>query len=76
MTASMSNPYAIQYNSAAKTIRVTRLHFIENQCMMLALLVAWARQITWAIGDDRSLLFANDESVKTTSCKVFWLSLT
>ena len=46
ITAPMSNPFAIPYNSAARTLCVTRLHFIEDQCMMLVLLVASAKQIT------------------------------
>ena len=45
MTAPMLNPYAIPYSSAAKTLDVTRLHFIEDQCMIFALLAASAKQI-------------------------------
>ncbi len=40
----MTNLCAIAYTLAARTLRVTRLHFIEND-FMLALLVILARQM-------------------------------
>ena len=67
MTALMSNSCAIPYSSLAKTLRITRLYFIKDKCMIFALLAALARQITWPICVEMSLLFANEESIKTTS---------
>lgn len=67
MTAPMLNPCAIPYSSAAKTLRVTHLHLIKDQCMIFTLLVASARQIIKLICNDISLLFANEKPVKTIS---------
>lgn len=44
--APILNPYAIPYSSAAKILRVIHLHFIDNQCIIFALLIALVRQIT------------------------------
>lgn len=67
MTALMSNICTILYSSTAKTLRVTFLHSINNQCMIFALFVVSAKQIISAIRDNMYLLLANDVSVKTTS---------
>ncbi len=45
MIAQMLNLYAIPYSSAAKTLCITCLHLIENQCIIFALLVALVGQI-------------------------------
>lgn len=49
MTDPASKPCAIAYNSEAKTLLVTRLHFVDDQWMIFALLNWSARQITYPI---------------------------
>lgn len=45
ITAPMSNPYAMPYSLAAKTLRIIRLHFIDDFYMIFTLLIALVRQI-------------------------------
>ncbi len=45
-TEPISNPWTIAKSSAAKTLRVTRLHFTDDQCKIFAALVESARQMT------------------------------
>lgn len=45
MTALISNLCTILYSSTAKTIYVTRLHFIKDQYIIFILLVILIRQI-------------------------------
>lgn len=45
MTALIPNPCAIAFNLAIKILHIIRLHFIEDQCRIFALLVILARQI-------------------------------
>ncbi len=62
--APMSYPWAIPYNSEAKTLLVTLLHFVDDQWSILARLAPRTR--IYPIYDERSLLFMNDASVKTS----------
>ena len=64
IAAPVSNPWAIPYSSDAKTLRVTRLHLIDDQWTILALLFLSVSAITKPIWDERSQLLAKDESVK------------
>src|SRR6266568_8695391 len=54
IAAPVSNPWAIPYSSDAKTLRVTRLHLIDDQWTILALLFLSASAITKPIWDERS----------------------
>ena len=55
------------YNSVAKTLRVTHLHLIEDQWIMLALDAESARYIIKPICEDKFLLWAKEELLKKTS---------
>lgn len=70
MTALMLNLYAILYSLAIKTLRIIHLHLIKDQYMIFALLFALAKQMIYRIYDDISLLFANNESIKTSSYSI------
>ena len=72
----ISNPWAMPYNSEARTLRVILLHLTELQWMILAWFVASVNVMTYPICDERSLLFAKDASVNTTSCRVLMSNLT
>jgi hypothetical protein len=67
IAAAISNPWVIAYSSEANTLRVARLHLTEDQWRILALLLPSVSVIENPIWLDRSLLSANDESVKATS---------
>ena len=45
MIALMLNLCAIAYSSTTKTLRVTLLYFIKDQCMIFALFIALVKQI-------------------------------
>lgn len=49
ITNLVSKPCAIAYNFKAKTLLVTRLHFVDDQWMIFALLNSSARQIIYLI---------------------------
>lgn len=66
----MSNLYAILYNSTIKILFVICLHFIKDQYIILALLVASARLMIYLIYDNKFLLFINNKSIKIISYKV------
>lgn len=65
MVAPESNPCTIAYNSAARTLLVILLHFMEDQCKIFALFSLSASSIMKPIWVEKSLLFANDESANT-----------
>ena len=65
--APVSKPWAIPYNSDASTLRVMRLHFVEDQCKMFALSCLSVSTMTYPICDEWSGLFAKEESVNTSS---------
>jgi hypothetical protein len=54
ITTSMSKLWVISYNSAISTLRVTRLHLMNDQCMILTWLFESARHMTYSIWDERS----------------------
>jgi len=64
IAAPVLNPWAIPYSLDAKTLCVTRLHLIDDQWRILALLSLSISVITKPIWDKRSWLFAKDKSVK------------
>ena len=64
IAAPMSNPWARAYSSEASTLRVTRLHFIEDQWIMFAVRFWSVSTITYLICKDRSLLLAKEASIK------------
>ncbi len=74
-TESISKSWIIAKSSIAKTFRVVRLHFIENQCSIFAN-VESARQMTYSIWENESRLFAKDEFVNIIYLKNFWFNLT
>jgi hypothetical protein len=77
LTAALtSKPCAIAYSSEASTLRVTRLHLIEDQCIILALLLASVSVITKPIWEEKSKLFAKDASVNTISLRDSAFNLT
>ncbi len=61
-TESTSKSWIIANSSTVKTLRVIRLHFIENQCSIFAC-VESAKQMTYSICDNESWLFTKDEFV-------------
>jgi hypothetical protein len=65
--APVSKPWAIPYSSNTCMLRVMRLHFIDDQCKMFALLCLSVSTITYPICDEWSGLFAKEESVNTSS---------
>ena len=69
IVAPVSNPWAIPYSLDAKTLHVTRLHLIDDQWRMLALLSLSVNVIIKPIWEDRSWLLAKDESVKIINLK-------
>ncbi len=73
---STSNSWIIAYSSAASTLRVTRLHLIDDQCMIFAENVESAKQTTYSIWDERSRLFANETSMNITSLRIDRFRLT
>jgi hypothetical protein len=72
---STSKSWIIANNSAASTLRIILLHFIDDQCKIFAC-VASAKQMTWSICENKSRLFAKDEFVKITKRRDDWFSLT
>ena len=62
----ISKPSTIAYNSEASTLLVTLLHLTEVQCNTFAWLSSESTMMV-PICDERSLLFANEASVKTSS---------
>jgi hypothetical protein len=74
-TESTSKSWIIANSSTAKTLRVIRLHFIENQCSVFAC-VESAKQMTYSICENESWLFAKDEFVNITNCRDDWFNLT
>jgi hypothetical protein len=75
-TASMSNSWVMTYNFAIRTKRVTCLHLIDDQWMTFALFVAFARQMTYSICDEKSLLLTKETSVNIISWRLLESSLT
>jgi hypothetical protein len=65
--ALVSKPWAIPYNSDTSTLRVMRLHFVDDQCKMFALSCLSVSTMTYPICDEWSRLFAKEESVNTSS---------
>jgi hypothetical protein len=51
IVVAISNLWAIPYSSEASTLRVTLLHFIKDQCIILALSVLSASAMTKLICD-------------------------
>lgn len=49
MTDLASKSWAIVYNSKAKTLLITRSHFVNDKCMIFTLLNRLARQIIYPI---------------------------
>jgi hypothetical protein len=74
-TELISKSWIIAKSLIAKTLRVTRLHFIENQCKIIAC-VESVKQITYSICENESRLFANKKSVNIINCRNNWFSLT
>jgi len=64
IAALVLNPWAILYNLDAKTLCVTRLHLIDNQWRILALLSLSISIIIKPIWDKRLWLFIKDKSIK------------
>lgn len=75
ITTPILNPSTISYKFVARTLCINHLYFIKYKGMILALLDISVRQIIWPIQDNKFLLFANNESIKTSTYIVFWLSL-
>ena len=67
VAAAMSKPWAIAYSSEANTDRVTLLHLVEDQWRIFADPFLSVSARTYPIWDEKSLLFANEASVKTKS---------
>ena len=79
-TIPMLKPVAILYISEARTLRVTLLHFVEDQCIMFPLSLyrdavpsasLLTRAITKPIWELRSRLLAKELSTKTINLAVF-----
>ncbi len=64
--ASRSKSCVNAYNFAARTLRVTRLHFIDDQWTIFAWFES-TRQVTYSIWEDKFRLLAKNESVNTIS---------
>ena len=65
----VSNPQAILYSSDTKTLHITRLHLINNQQRILALLSLSTSIIIKPIQKNRSWLLAKDKSIKIINLK-------
>ena len=76
IVAVISNPWAIAYSSEASTLLVTLLHLVDDQWSMFAFPESSLMTRIYPICDKRSLLFAKDESIKTSSYKDCFSSLT
>jgi hypothetical protein len=73
-TASRLKSWASAYNFAARTLRITRLHLIDDQWTMLTCF-EFIKHITSSICENRSRLFAKDEFVKIINWTFARLSL-
>jgi hypothetical protein len=65
--ALVSKLWAIPYNSDASTLRVIRLHFVDDQYKMFVLSCLSVSTIIYPICDEWSGLLAKEESVNTSS---------
>lgn len=66
MTAAASKPCAIAYNSNVRTLLVTCLHLVDDQCTRFAFPESSASTITYSIWENKFQLFAKKASVNTT----------
>ncbi len=73
---STSKSWIMTNNSIVKTLRVILLHLIKNQCMIFVVLIKSAKQITYSICDDKSLLLTKNESMNIINRKIDWFSFT